>query len=330
MPLLRSHHPVPEQPALPPNDKSTMTVKRGIPKTRVLLDICSLCGEGRHQIQACPLNDSTPRTVLRRFDICACRELSREVTYLPGNIQRIVTEKFLCDYHLPKPSEPEQQQPHILDLDNQPLPDTTPVLPDTTPVLPDLPPALPDLPPALPLPPYPVEDYIPPPPLHHLDLDYPTPPPPLPCPNSSTDLDYPVPPPPLSCPTSSTADLDYPVPTPLSCPTSSTVSGPTRKRNRSKKSAEDITDRYQHIVDQLKQGQLLKDVLPSFGLKPNTGHWRRFRTTAEILIVAPNTIEDLFGSATWRDVSSHAATVAKRPDIKSALEEARSAKIIIQ
>ena len=33
-------------------------------------------------------------------------------------------------------------------------------------------------------------------------------------------------------------------------------------------------------MDQMKQGQLLKEVLPSSGLKYNSGHWRRFRTTA--------------------------------------------------
>ena len=83
-------------------------------------------------------------------------------------------------------------------------------------------------------------------------------------------------------------------------------------------------------MDQMKQGQLLKEVLPSSGLKYNSGHWRRFRTTAEVLIVAPHTPEELFLSGTWTDISKHAAIVAKRPDIKSALEDARSANIIIQ
>ena len=92
-------------------------------------------------------------------------------------------------------------------------------------------------------------------------------------------------------------DLDRPVPPPaLPCPTSSTVSGPIRRssRKKSKKSAEDITDKYQPIMDQMKQGQLLKEVLPSSGLKYNSGHWRRFRTTAEVLIVAPHTPRNCF------------------------------------
>ena len=79
----------------------------------------------------------------------------------------------------------------------------------------------------------------------------------------------------------------------------------------------------------MKQGQLLKEVLPSSGLKYNSGNWRRFRTTAEVLIVAPPTPEELFLSGTWTDICKHAATVAKRPDIKSALEDARSVNIII-
>ena len=76
-------------------------------------------------------------------------------------------------------------------------------------------------------------------------------------------------------------------------------------------------------------GQSLKDALPSSGMVYNSGQWRKFRVTAEVLIVAPHTMEELFLSGTWTEISKHAATVAKRADIKSALAEARSCSIII-
>ena len=82
-------------------------------------------------------------------------------------------------------------------------------------------------------------------------------------------------------------------------------------------------------MTKMRQGTSLKEALPSSGMVYNSGSWRKFKVTAEVLIVAPHAMEELFFSGTWTEISKRAATLAKRVDIKSALAEARSASIII-
>eukprot|EP00116_Pleurobrachia_bachei_P011063 sb/3471325/ len=147
--------------------------------------------EGRHQLQACPLNRPTsPLRILRRFDLCACREVSRTVNLDPNtHIERTIVDRFLCDYHLPRQhvqQQNQQQRPTEdytkLDLDqssHQPA-STTPIIREDefiavspisfSPVPDYLPPPPPPLSPAPFLPQHPACTPPSPPPLHHLPL----------------------------------------------------------------------------------------------------------------------------------------------------------------
>ena len=94
------------------------------------------------------------------------------------HIQRTVLEKFLCDHHMPQrqwdPDQHQQDEPVILDLDQQPTPSTTlrEDLPSPPPpLLPDLDQSLPSLQQPTPSPPPPPSA----PPLHHLPLSAPGP-----------------------------------------------------------------------------------------------------------------------------------------------------------
>ena len=312
MPVLRPRHhtaPAPTLPSLPPNEKSTNTRWTGT-TSRMRLNICSLCTEGRHQIQACPLyQPSSPVRILRRFDLCPCREILRTVNVdRDTHIERTVVERFLCDYHLPRQQDLQQEDQHqeqtedygLLDLDNQPSPSSLP------------PPPLPD---------------------HQLSCSsLPSPPPP-------NHQPYPSPPPPLSTDHQLSPSISLPPPSPpplhhLPLPVQQhDAPGPTRRIRKQGRNPhytpEEITATYNDIHEEVKRGKLLKEVLPTKGFGTNSTSWRRIRSTAEIIITSPAEVEELFSADTWTGISKKATELSKRPDIRSAITAARKSKLII-